>query len=79
MILRKYLDDIDKIKNQIDDNAQEILDVINLDELYKLDKKGVKNYVKKMLFDYWESKDKELNKAIELGQNKAKKLLNVID
>lgn len=79
MILRKYLDDIDKIKNQIDDNAQEILDVINLDELYKLDEKGVKNYVKKMLFDYWESKDKELNKAIELGQNKAKKLLNVID
>ena len=79
MIQRKYLDDIDNIKNQIDDNAQEILDVINLDELYKLDEKGVKNYVKKMLFDYWESKDKELNKAIELGQNKAKKLLNVID
>lgn len=78
-IIRKYLDDIDEIKDKINDDSDEILEVLDLNKLVEMDKQQRLEYITNVLFDYWESKEEEIKKAIKLGQKKAKDILNVIN
>ena len=77
-ILSNYIKDIDEIKDSIKDKAEEILEVIDIDALFKMSEKEIKHYITEILYDYWESKGPELKKAIKLGENKAKKLVKAV-
>lgn len=77
-ILSNYLTDIEKIKLEVKEDSDVILSVINLDEIFKMNKSEIKNYIEDILYDYWESKEKLIKKSIKLGEDKAKKIINAI-
>ena len=78
-ILRKHIEKIDVIKDGITEDSEKILEVIDIDALFGMDKEQIKIYIKEILYDYWESKDKLLEKSIKLGEDKATKLIKAVN
>ena len=70
-IINKYLDDIDKLKEQIDDDIDELLESIDIDELIK----SPKQYLEDLSKEYYESHIEILERAIEIGENQARRVL----
>ena len=65
-------------KEKIENESEEILKIINLKHFLGLDNEGQKEYLREILFDFWESQGKRIEQAMELGERKAKKLINAI-
>ncbi len=78
-ILRKHIEKIDVIKDEITEDSQKILEVIDIDALFGMNKEEIKIYITEILYDYWESKDKLLEKSIKLGKDKALKLIKAVN
>ena len=78
-ILRKHIEKIDELKDEITDDAEKILDIVDIDLLFKMDKEEINIYTSEILYQYWESKQTMVEEAIELGEKKAKKIINAID
>lgn len=74
-ILFNHIEKMDEIKESIKEDSDKILNAINLNDLFELDKKGIQDYITNILMDYWESRDDLLNKSIKLGEKKAKDLI----
>ena len=70
---------MDELKEKIEEESEEILKVINLKYFMSLKNEEQLMYAKEILFDFWESQTNRIEKAIELGEKKAKKLINVIE
>ena len=77
-ILSEHLINIDKLKEKIEEESEEVLKVIDLNELLKLDRHQKIEYLKEILFDFWEAQDDKIKEALKLGEKKAKKLINAI-
>ena len=78
-ILRKHIEKIDVIKDGITEDSEKILEVIDIDALFGMNKEEIKIYITEILYDYWESKDKLLEKSIKLGEDKATKLIKSVN
>jgi len=78
-ILRNHIEKIDVIKDGITEDSEKILEVIDIDALFGMDKEQIKIYITEILYDYWESKDKLLEKSIKLGEDKANKLIKSVN
>ena len=78
-ILRKHIEKIDELKDEITDDAEKILDIVDIDLLFKMDKEEINIYTSEILYQYWESKQTMVEEAIELGEKKAKKIINAIN
>tara|TARA_R100000808_G_C2047661_1_gene84506 strand:+ start:32 stop:283 length:252 start_codon:yes stop_codon:yes gene_type:complete len=78
-ILRKHIEKIDVIKDGITEDSEKILEVIDIDALFGMNKEEIKIYITEILYDYWESKDKLLEKSIKLGEDKALKLIKAVN
>ena len=78
-ILRKHIEKIDIIKDGITEDSEKILEVIDIDALFGMNKEEIKIYITEILYDYWESKDKLLEKSIKLGEDKALKLIKAVN
>ena len=78
-ILRKHIEKIDELKDEITDDAEKILDIVDIDLLFKMDKEEINIYTSEILYQYWESKQTMVEEAIDLGEKKAKKIINAID
>ncbi|MAH46968.1 hypothetical protein CMI37_14155 [Candidatus Pacearchaeota archaeon] len=78
-ILRKHIEKIDELKDEITDDAEKILDIVDIDLLFKMDKEEINIYTSEILYQYWESKQTMVEEAIGLGEKKAKKIINAID
>ena len=78
-ILRKHIEKIDGLKDEITEDAEKILDIVDIDSLFKMKKEEIKDYASEILYQYWESKQTMVEEAIELGEKKAKKIINAID
>ena len=77
-ILSNHLEKMDDIKEEIKEDADSILDVIDLNQLLSLDKDGIDIYIKEILLDYWEVQEPLIKKSIELGTKKGKDLIRAI-
>ena len=75
-ILLNHLQDIDDLKEKIENQAEDILKVINLEYFLSLNEEQQINYLKEILFDFWESQESRIKRSIELGEKKAKKIIN---
>lgn len=75
-ILLNHLQDIDDLKEKIESQAEDILKVINLEYFLSLNEEQQINYLKEILFDFWESQESRIKRSIELGEKKAKKIIN---
>ena len=78
-ILRNYIEKIDVIKDEITEDSEKILEVIDIDAIFEMNKEEINTYITEILYDYWESKDKLLNKSIKLGEDKANKLIKSVN
>ena len=78
-ILNNHLKDIDAIKEQVKIESEKVLDVIDLKILLKLDTKGKHEYLREILLDMWETQKPQIIKSWELGEKKAKDILNAIN
>jgi hypothetical protein len=78
-ILNNHLKDIDAIKEQVKIESEKVLDVIDLKILLKLDTKGKHEYLREILLDMWETQKPQIIKSWELGEKKAKAILNAIN
>ena len=78
-ILRKHIEKIDELKDEITDDAEKILDIVDIDLLFKMNKEEINDYASEILYQYWESKQTMVEEAIDLGEKKAKKIINAID
>ena len=78
-ILINHLKDIDAIKDSVKLEAEKVLDVIDLKVLIKLDTKGKHEYLREILLDMWETQKPQIIKSWELGEKKAKAILNAIN
>ena len=70
---------MDDLKEKIEEESEEILKVINLKHLSTLNNEEQVMYLRNILFDFWESQEDRIKKAIDLGEKKAKKLVNAIE
>ena len=70
---------MDNLKEKIEKESEDILKVIKLKHFLTLKNEEQVNYLKDILFDFWESQTSRIEKAIELGEKKAKKLVNAIE
>ena len=77
-ILLDHLEDMDNLKEKIENESEEILKIINLEHFLDLDNEGQKEYLREILFDFWESQGKRIEQAMKLGERKAEKLINAI-
>ena len=77
-MLLDHLTNIDKLKEKVEAESEELLKVINLKELLNLDREQKIEYLREILFDFWESQGKRIEQAMKLGERKAKKLINAI-
>ena len=75
-ILLNHLQNIDDLKEKIESQAEDILKVINLEYFLSLNEEQKINYLKEILFDFWESQESRIKRSIELGEKKAKKIIN---
>mgnify|MGYP003662063576 CR=1 FL=1 len=74
-ILLDHLKDMDELKEKIEEESEEILKVINLKHFKTLKNEEQVMYAKEILFDFWESQEDRIKKAIDLGE----KLVNAIE
>ena len=70
---------MDDLKEKIEEESEEILKVINLKHLSTLNNEEQVMYLRNILYDFWESQEDRIKKAIDLGEAKAKKLINVTE
>ena len=70
---------MDDLKELIEEESEQILKVINLKHLSTLNNKEQVVYLRDILYDFWESQEDRIKKAIDLGEAKAKKLINVTE
>ena len=78
-ILLDHLKDMDELKEKIEKESEEILKVINLKHFKTLKNEEQVMYLRNILYDFWESQEDRIKKAIDLGEAKAKKLVNVTE
>ena len=78
-ILLNHLKKMDDLKELIEEESEEILKVINLKHFITLNNEEQVMYLRNILFDFWESQEDRIKKAIDLGEKKAKKLVNAIE
>ena len=78
-ILLNHLKKMDDLKELIEEESEEILKVINLKHLSTLNNEEQVMYLRNILYDFWESQEDRIKKAIDLGEAKAKKLINVTE
>ena len=78
-ILLNHLKKMDDLKELIEEESEEILKVINLKHLSTLNNEEQVMYLRNILYDFWESQEDRIKKAIDLGEAKAKKLVNVTE
>ena len=77
-ILLDHLEDMDNLKEKIENESEEILKIINLEHFLALNNEEQVEYLKEILFDFWESQGKRIEQAMKLGERKAKKLINAV-
>ena len=70
---------MDDLKELIEEESEEILKVINLKHFKTLKYEEQVMYLRNILYDFWESQEDRIKKAIDLGEAKAKKLINVTE
>ena len=70
---------MDDLKELIEEESEEILKVINLKHFMTLNNEQQVIYAKEILFDFWESQEDNIKKAMDLGERKAKKLVDVTE
>ena len=70
---------MDDLKELIEEESEEILKVINLKYFMSLKNEEQVMYLRNILYDFWESQEDRIKKAIDLGEAKAKKLVNVTE
>ena len=70
---------MDELKEKIEKESEEILKVINLKHFKTLKNEEQVMYLRNILYDFWESQEDRIKKAIDLGEAKAKKLVNVTE
>ena len=70
---------MDDLKELIEEESEEILKVINLKHFMTLNNEEQVMYLRNILYDFWESQEDRIKKAIDLGEAKAKKLINVTE
>ena len=70
---------MDDLKELIEEESEEILKVINLKHFMTLNNEEQVMYLRNILFDFWESQEDRIKKAIDLGEKKAKKLVDVTE
>ena len=75
-ILLDHLEDIDSLKEKIESESEEILKIINLKHFLGLNNEEQVEYLKDILFDFWETQSKRIERAMKLGERKAEKLIN---
>ena len=78
-ILLNHLKKMDDLKELIEEESEEILKVINLKHFMTLNNEEQLMYLRNILYDFWESQEDRIKKAIDLGEAKAKKLINVTE
>ena len=78
-ILLNHLKKMDDLKELIEEESEEILKVINLKHFITLNNEEQVMYLRNILYDFWESQEDRIKKAIDLGEAKAKKLINVTE
>lgn len=78
-ILNNHLKEIDALKDQVKEEAEKVLQVIDLKVLMKLDTNGKHKYLREILLDLWEMQKPKIIRSWELGEKKAKAILNAID
>ena len=78
-ILLNHLKKMDDLKELIEEESEQILKVINLKHFITLNNEEQVMYLRNILFDFWESQEDRIKKAIDLGEKKAKKLVNAIE
>ena len=78
-ILLNHLKKMDDLKGLIEEESEEILKVINLKHFMTLNNEEQVMYLRNILYDFWESQEDRIKKAIDLGEAKAKKLINVTE
>ena len=77
-ILLDHITEVDKIKDKIERESEEILKVINLSELLELNRDEKINYLKEILYDYWENQESRIQSIIDLGEEISKDLIRAI-
>ena len=77
-ILSDYMEDMDVLKEKIENESEAILKVINLNHLLSLSRDQKIEYIKELLFDFWETQESKIKSAMKMGEAKANKLLNKI-
>ena len=70
---------MDELKEKIEKESEEILKVINLKHFKTLKNEEQVMYLRNILYDFLESQEDRIKKAIDLGEAKAKKLVNVTE
>ena len=78
-ILLNHLKKMDDLKELIEEESEQILKVINLKHFITLNNEEQVMYLRNILYDFWESQEDRIKKAIDLGEAKAKKLINVTE
>ena len=71
-VIDKYLDDIDTLKDKVETNSEKILSKININKL----RANPQEYIYSMGKQFYQSHKSELEKAVKLGRNKAKRVYN---
>ena len=69
---------MDNLKEKIEKESEEILKIINLKHFLALNNEEQVEYLKELLFDFWEDQGKKIEQSMKLGERKAEKLLNAI-
>ena len=78
-ILLNHLKKMDDLKELIEEESEQILKVINLKHLTTLNNEEQIMYLRNILYDFWELQEDRIKKAIDLGEAKAKKLIDVTE
>jgi len=74
-LIHKYLDGIDSLKDGVDKNSELILKRIDLDRMLE----NPRIYLKTIARAFYEAHSQELLKAIDIGRNHAKEIINKSD
>ena len=70
---------MDDLKELVENESEDILKIINLKHFLTLNNEEQVMYLRNILYDFWESQEDRIKKAIDLGEAKAKKLINVTE
>ena len=70
---------MDDLKELVENESEDILKIINLKHFLTLNNEEQLIYLKDILYDFWELQEDRIKKSINLGEAKAKKLINVTE